>query len=402
VTTTPRTLSSFVVAGLAGASVLSNTLLIPAIRPLLEHVHAPGDGTAHAFMSVNMLGGVIGAPLLAAMADRTGQHRRIAVIAALIDAMVMLACAHPMPGALLLALRTVQGAASIGTLSLLMGTLSSKRGGPSEIGVAAAAIMLAVALGAPLGTALLSIHALAPLVAGAMLALAIAATLTLRTLRDAPSDPRASLRELWRQHPLIRLPVAWVSVERFAVGCMVVSFSMYAHRVLALDDAHVGALFSWFLFPFVALTYPTARVIDARPRAALVVAGLAGYALALAALGLAPASTLVLVMVAAGVSSAAVYGPSLGLATSLSPIASRASTMALLNAGGSLGMLAGTASAGILSATLARAGWGPERSYPTVFAIAGLAQLLALGLTAPRLWSIASGRTVAAPDEVSA
>lgn len=353
--------------------MLSTTLLIPAARPLLEHLQGPSDGAVHAFMSVNMVGGALGAPLLAALADRTGARRAIAAGAALADAVLLLACSVPMPIALLLTLRAVQGAAAVGALSVLMGSLSGGR----AVGIAGAASMAGVALGAPLGTMLLRAHPVAPLWAGALLALAVAAGLATHDLGATPRAPRAGLARLLREHPRLRLPLAWVTVERFAVGCMVVSFSLYAHRALGLDDARIGSLYGWFLFPFVVATYPAAALGAARPHH-LVPAGLAGYAVALALLGLAPPSALPLVMLIGGLAAAAVYGPTLRCTAALAPPSARSTAMGLLHAGGSLGMLAGTATAGILSAALGRAGWGPAQTYPLVFALAALAQLVVL------------------------
>ena len=73
--------------------------------------------------------------------------------------------------------------------------------------------------------------------------------------------------------------------------------------------------------------------------------------------------------------------------------------MALLHAGGSVGMLVGTASAGIIASLLGRAGWGPESVYPFVYGLAALAQLAALAFTAPGLRELVRSAAIAVPTE---
>lgn len=373
---------------LVGATVLSGTLLIPAVRPIVATLHDGSDGLAHAFMSVNMLGAAIGAPLMAALADRTGMRRGLAIGAALMDGLLLFACALPVPAAALLGIRALQGALNLGVLSVLMGALRSDPGPASDraLGMAGAATMLAVALGAPLGTLALRAGVLAPLLVAGMLPLAVAASLLGLALDDVrPSSAPGAVAHArlapWRAAPALRGPVVWVAVERFAVGSLVVSFSLFARRVHDLDDVSIGSLFSWFLVPFVLITYPATRAAAVVGDTPLVSLGLAGYGLSFALLGLVPAWALPWAMLAAGVSSAAVYGPALRAAARAAPPGGRAGAMALLNAGGALGMLAGTAAAGIASAALAHVGWGADRAYPAIFGAVGAVQWLALALT---------------------
>ena len=60
-------------------SVLSGTVLIPSVRPLCAALYPGHPGAAHAFLTMAVLGGVIGGPLLAARADRRGQAARLAI-----------------------------------------------------------------------------------------------------------------------------------------------------------------------------------------------------------------------------------------------------------------------------------------------------------------------------------
>jgi AAHS family 3-hydroxyphenylpropionic acid transporter len=366
------------VAGLVFGTMLSSTLLIPAVRSYVALRHGGQDSVMHAFMSVNMLGAIIGAPLLSAFADRTGRRRLLAVTLLYVDGLLLLACASPLPSALVLGIRALQGAANVAGLSLL---LSAVRGsGPGHgkaMGMAGAAIIVAVACGSPLGTLLLSWSPLAPLWVGGALQLVVA-TLALSVPMPTGSGASGNPFRLWQREPLLRLPTLWITAERFTVGCFVVSFALYAHRVLALSDAQTGLLYSWFLLPFALATYPMGRLAERLDRAFLVSAGTMTYGVMFLLLGVVGKEALPLVLALAGLASAAIYAPSMCFAASLAPEGSRATAMALVNAGGSLGMLLGTALAGIGSSLLLRLGHGPAEVYPLVFAAAGFVQLVVL------------------------
>ena len=389
-------------AALCACSVLSSTMLIPAVRPFMAGYHHAPESAVHAFMTVNMLGAIVGAPLLAWWADRLGDRNRLLVVLAVVDGALLLACTAPLSVGVILVLRAAQGAANVGGLSILMGGV---RGGDPKthgrtMGLIGAAIMAAVALGAPVGTLLLSAGRVAPVLVGGLLQLGVAGYLLRlrgpRTARTAPPVGQRPTRErlahplrLLRETPLLRLPTSWVTAERFTVGTFVVSFALYGHRALDLSDTEVGVLFSWFMLPFALATYPLSRLAERVPRAALVAGGTGLYGLSFIWLGLAPTGWLWLVMLTAGLSSAAIYAPSLCYAATLAPASARSMSMALLNAGGSLGMMLGTATAGVASALLTRAGWAPEEIYPAIFAGAGLLELMVLGLSAPGLMRLA-------------
>ena len=158
------------VAALVFGTMLSSTLLIPAVRSYVALRHGGQDSVMHAFMSVNMLGAIIGAPLLSAFADRTGRRRSLAVTLLYLDGLLLWACAAPLPSEVVLGLRGLQGAANVAGLSLL---LSAVRGsGPGHgkaMGMAGAAIIVAVACGSPIGTLVLSWSSLASLLVGGAL-----------------------------------------------------------------------------------------------------------------------------------------------------------------------------------------------------------------------------------------
>jgi AAHS family 3-hydroxyphenylpropionic acid transporter len=366
--------------------VLSGTMLIPAVRPLFAARAGAAEGAMHAFMTLNLLGAVVGAPLLARWADR--RRAGVGVVAALAfgDGVLLLACATPLPIPALLALRFVQGALNVGALSILMGL--APRGGAQahnrSYGVAGAAMMAGVAAGPPLGTALLVTSPVGPLVVGGVLELLAAVAVLRLAVAPRAAAPAAASSALLRAEPLLRLPALWAFVERFGVGCFVVTFALHCHQARGLGDAQIGRLYGWFLIPFVLAMYPASRLGPRAGRAPVVLGGLVAYGVAYLLIGTASTRVLPLVLALAGVASSAVYAPALCLAATLAPAARRAGAMAMLNASGALGMMVGTAVAGIASAVLRRAGLGAS-AYVTVLACAGVAQFVAAAASVPAL-----------------
>ena len=101
--------------------MLPATLLAPAIRPLFAQVHQGAEGPMHAFMSLNMLGGILITPLIARLASSGGaSSARWLMALAGLDAILLAVVSLPLATPLVLVLRTVEGAAHLGAASLLL------------------------------------------------------------------------------------------------------------------------------------------------------------------------------------------------------------------------------------------------------------------------------------------
>jgi MFS transporter, AAHS family, 3-hydroxyphenylpropionic acid transporter len=388
------------VAAMAFAVMLAGSVQIPAIRPLFaDRLHA-SDSAMHAFASVNMLGAIVGAPLFGRLADRTGRHALLAAALAFADALLLLACLAPTNVAAVLALRTAEGAAHVGALSVVLGALGrNRRANGATPGAAAGAVMFAVAIGPAAGGALLASHVCAPFEAASALlagvgltALAFPATLGDFSHRTGLPAPRvfAVLRS-----PLVLVPSALALVERFTIGCFVVTFSLYAHRVRHLTDTQVSMHYSYLLLPFALATYPLARRTERWSRAALIRAGGVLYGVTFMLFGWTDGLGLAAALAVAGLASAMVYGPSLSCVAS----AGQATAMAIFHAAGCFGMMLGPAVAGITVSLVAGAGASYGSRYACVFVLAGLVQLATLWLLRSRLAGLraldARGPTVA-------
>lgn len=342
------------IAGVVFMQMLPATLLGPAIRPLFAARHAGNEAAMHAFMSLGMLGALVATPLVTRWADRGNAARARAAVTwmAAADTLLVLAVAAPLPTSLVLALRMVEGGAHVATSALLLAEASRLDGekGGRALSLGGGALLAAVAVGSALGGALARVSVELPFVLAAIL-LASTACVGPRIMgeRAAPSPAvRASLP--WRS---IALPLSAAFVERFGIGCMVVSFSLYARVAHHLDDAAIGVLYALVTVPFALLMVPLARLpASSRPFALAV--GALGYALALVSIAIAPTFALAPLFLLAGVASAALYAPALRSVGDLAPTDGRARAMGAFHVAGCLGMLFGPACAGITSAIVRR------------------------------------------------
>jgi MFS family permease len=361
--------------------MLPATVISPAIRPLFASLHDGAEGPMHAFMSVNMAAAALAAPLIGARIDR--KHARRSWLRALtfLDAILLLACTLPLPTMLVLVLRFLEGGAHVGGATILLTEASTRarRSQRAVMGLAGAGIMAAVAVGHTLGAVLVGIDMRAPFWAAAACALLVSVVIPRQLEEDetALKGPRVpALRVL---APLL-VPVVFAFMARFTVGCLVVTFSLFAHRAHGLSDQNIGGLYAAMTVPFALATYPAARLAQRVPRALLLSGGSLVYALVLLALGYVEPSALLYLMIVGGLASAAIFASTLCYAAERAPKEGVARAMALFNAAGCLGMLLGPIFAGVLSA-LIRTEADPLHAHRTVFVCAGSALIASLVLS---------------------
>jgi MFS family permease len=353
--------------------MLPATLLTPAIRPLFAMLHGSQEPAMHAFMAVNMLGGLLAAPWLGGLADRLARPRRLVAVLAGVDALLLWSVTLALPTPLVLFLRCIEGAAHVGAATILLAEAAALKrviGDGRAMGLAGAAIMMAIAMGSSTGALALGLDVRAPFWLASLLSLGVAggSWAHRRAAVPPPLEPRGSVRV--HVHKALLVPVTAAFVERFTIGCIVVTFSLFAHRVHGVSDAGVGYLFTLLTLPFALLMYPVGRLSERVPRAVLLGTGAVLYALALGSLGRVPTAGLPWVMLLAGCSSALLFAPTLCYAATLTGPENRGRAMALVNAAGCLGMLLGPAAAGIVSAG-ARVPGDPASGYRAVFLLAG-------------------------------
>lgn len=369
--------------------MLPVTAMVPVLSALTVERHPGiGDFARHLFMSVNMLGALLAAPLAGWLSDRSGQRVALIIAALALNALslFLLGLPHSYPATLLL--RFIEGCAHIGALSLLM-TLAAdharSEGLGATMGGVGAAISLGVAAGAPFGGWIGAHDAtLVPTLGAALIAaLTVAAALLLRDAdRPAARERRSPLAALAMRRALA-LPYAFAFIDRFTVGFIVSTVSLYFAGVLQLGPARIGLAMAAFLLPFSLLTWPAGVLCRRIDSLALMLAGSALYGLFLIALPWTGEASLLPVMAIGGSVAALMYAPSLVLTARLAPPDARALSVAGFNVAGSAGFALGPLVAGALLALLRTIG---VDSHVPVFAFFGLCEIALVLALLPHWW----------------
>lgn len=384
-------------------ATLGPMLTVPALRRLLIEGHGATPAAVHMFVAVGMIGSAIGAPLVAARADRHSDHTRVAVVLAATDAIVGLVTSSHVPAALLFALRPVHGLASMGLLALMFAEFRRSRA--DLVAHAGGAMVAALALGPAIGGALTRLGPATPFRAAALVSMLVAVIVASRGASHGAAEGAASATARSRAHSLAHslaptaalpvhglvAPLLIVMTQRFAIGGFVTAFAVQARAVHGLSDARVGACFSILLVVFAAAVFALGRKRSGAALAASLPAGAALFGAAFAALAFAPSPALPFALAAAGLGAALVYAPCLDLVSAASPAGRRATSMALLHSAGAVGMILGPISAALLEIWLPA--WSaPERCAAFMGVAGAVHAAVALAFSA-RCRSIAAAST---------
>jgi len=373
------------------------TMPVPVLRELVHDRFGVSELATSLFMSINMVGALVAAPLVGALVDRVGRRRTILTAALLLDSLCFFALTAPIPFGLFLGVRFVEGCAHIGALSVLLTAASTalptaQRG--RAMGLVGGSMMLGVALGAPIGGALGRGGPLVPLEVGGTMLLVGAgfAWLTVRDRGAGGARPGfAEILAALRAHPTVLVPLAFSFADRFTVGFFTTTFSLYVRRIHELGPAQIGLAIAIFMVPFALLSYPVGRLAERGYVVALLCGGSLLYAAATAMVGYAAPPALYGLMFGIGVTAAVMFVPSMLLTTQLAPEAIRATALGGFNAAGSLGFVLGPICGGLISQVVAdRSDW--EAGYRAAFGAAGASVALCVFATMPFLWRISRER----------
>jgi MFS family permease len=380
--------------------LLPVTLPVPVLRELVAERFGVSELLTSLFMSINMVGAVLAAPLAGAIADRFGRRPLLIAGALGIDALCFLGLTLDVPFPTFLAIRFVEGAAHIFALSLLLGLASGARPESQRglvMGATGSGLLLGVASGAPLGGRIGHPDPLVPLYVGAAV-VAAAAVLALRLRRETAGRERErpGLGEIWRlvrASPIVAVPLLFAFADRFTVGFFTSTFPLMLRNLHELPPARIGLLIAVFMLPFAALSFPFGILSQRTSRAFVLCGGSLAYGCLVASLGFWPSGALVGVMLAAGAAAAVMFVPSMLFTADATPESVRTTSMGAFNAAGSLGFIAGPLTGGFVSQTVAAAE-GPAAGYAAAFAVAGgFKILLALGAFVPIRRFERKGRT---------
>ncbi len=367
--------------------MLPETLPVPVLKGLVVERFGVGSALATLFMSANMLGALVTAPLVGLYVDRFGRRRQLAVFALLVDALLMQALAHPHDYPTFLLLRTCEGAAHITALTMLMSLVADAAGAHRgrALGAIGGGLTFGVASGAAIGgligkhDPLLTLH-----VASAVLLLAGVAAIALLPT-DQPVARRPDMREIARairDEPAVRAPLLLAFVDRFTVGFFISGFPLLLGELHHVDPPTVGKLLAAFLFPFALLSYPFGRLAERWSRRQLVFWGSLLYGVVVMFVGSASLPMLWVMMPVLGITSAVMFIPSLLWLLERAPDLSRTTAMASFHAAGSLGFLCGPLCCG----ALVHLGGDASTGYVLAFAVAGLSEILGAWLVVGVPW----------------
>ena len=302
------------------------------------------------FLTAEFLGFVLFAGLWGAVSDALGRRTPLVAAGALVGAVGYLTLAVlprlvAFPYDLVLAVRFLQGAATIGAFSLAITTLMDLEGGHGRnMGAAGLAIGCGVAFGSPLGGQLYGLGPFVPLLVASG-ALFLAALGSLLSTDRVPDQSRGGTTAAFRRlfdRPSLAVPFAFGFVDRLTAGFFALVGTVYFQSEFGLDAAATGMLLGAFFFPFAFLQYPFGRLSDTVGRVLPVAVGSIGYGVAIIMVWLAPTVALAAVaMVFVGVLGALVAPATMALVTDLAAADQRGVAMGGFNIFGSLGFLAG-------------------------------------------------------------
>jgi MFS family permease len=364
------------------------TLLVPGLTELVMVAH---DGTrfqSHLFVALNQLAGILAVPIAMRLHRRRPDTRTWIVALLVIDAASFLGMRNAESLGALFAWRAVDGMAHLPAVTFLM--IAANRAGGSRrgasLGVVASALMVGVAVGAPLGGVLVDRDpSLVYSVGAGLLAVAALSALALSRRPLAASAPSES-RYTWdRSRAASWMPLAYGFADRFLIGVFVSTFTLFLAEVHGVSAATRGMLMSLFLLPFAALCWPAGRLTDRVGWFAPIVGANIVFGFVYASYGVLPFGALPVAMVLSGVLSALMFAPSLVLVSEFARHGAGEGLFAVFQVAGSFGFLAGPMVGGLLVELLRTPGDQP--AWALIFAAVG-ALLVALGLVS---WRVLGG-----------
>lgn len=362
------------------------TLLVPGLHELVQVAHGGSASAAHAFMTVNMLSGIVAVPLVMRWQRKVGSVRQWVSALLALDAVVFLGM-HEAPSlSALFALRVLDGALHLPAITLLMvaaNRLAGERRGAS-LGLLGSSLMIGVAIGSPLGGRLVdsgpgSVY----LVGAGIFVLAAVSALGIALPRSEQTRTPSRSYDWNMKIELAWVPLAYAFMDRFVIGVFVSTFTLFLGEVHRATGAQRGLLMALFLVPFALLCWPAGRLADRIGWYKPLVISNVLFGVVFAMYARVPLGVLPALMVLSGVLSALMFAPNLLLT---SEVARRAGDgiFGAFQIAGSVGFLVGPAFGGILVAVLRDESGAVQ--YGQIFTLVGalevvlaLASAVALG-----------------------
>jgi len=348
------------------------TLLVPGVHELVVVAHGGSQSDAHAFMTVNMVAGMLTVPIAMRLNRRWPGVRQWVIGALLLDALAFVGMGLAPSLQALYAFRMLDGAVHLPAVTLLMvasNRASGERRGGS-LGALATAIMVGVAIGSPVGGWLVERDPALVYRVGSILLVVAAGVVAFMGRVPAATDTRTEGRYRWNRRSLQTwIPLGYGFVDRFSIGIFVSTFTLFLREAHAISASQRGALIALFMIPFAILCYPAGRLADRIGWFRPMLAGNVLFGLVFASYGVVPSGWLPFAMLASGVFSALMFTPNLLLISDLARRGAGEGLFAAFQVAGSLGFLVGPIVGGVLVA--ATRGGDGEPAYRAIFALVG-------------------------------
>jgi len=391
----------FLIALATILTLIPVTLLVPGLRELVQVAHGGSASAAHAFMTVNMVSGIIAVPLVMRWQRQAGSVRQWVAALLALDAVVFLGMRAAPSLETLFALRVIDGALHLPAITLLM-VAANRLAGPrrgGSLGLLGSSLMVGVAIGSPLGGRLVdSSPGLVYLVGAALFVAAALISLGIALPREEQTRT-ASRSYAWNTGmKLAWVPLAYAFMDRFVIGVFVTTFTLFLADVHRATGAQRGLLMALFLVPFALLCWPAGKLADRigwyRP---LVISNVL-FGVVFAMYGRVSMAALPGLMVLSGVLSALMFAPNLMLT---SEVARRAGDgiFGAFQIAGSVGFLIGPALGGVLVSVLRDEAGAVQ--YNQIFTLVGVLECglaLASAVALGRLLRRQELRARVAPD----
>jgi MFS family permease len=374
------TMPLLVVALILYALMLPVTGMVPVLEGLtLGRFPGLSSFEQHLFMSANMVGAVVFAPLAGLLSDRLRRRRALILVALAVNAVTLHALTLEWSYPAYLAWRFVEGCAHISALSLLM-TLgvdhARQQGLGGAMGIMGAAISLGVATGAPLGGLLGEDRPVAVLEHGRvlMIMLTLVAAAALRDPQHlSRREYEPGLVRSLLDNQRLAVPYLFAFVDRLTVGFIVSTMSLYFSLRLGMGAGRIGLAMAAFLVPFALLIYPAGLLCRRFDAVAMMLAGSFLYGVVLMLIGQVPVGAVTWLMLAGGVVAALMYTPSLVLTARYAEERHKASAISGFHFAGSIGFAVGPLLGGSLVTLFALT---PLDPYRVAFVVVGGLEVL--------------------------
>ncbi|MBV6522780.1 MAG: hypothetical protein MNPFHGCM_02930 [Gemmatimonadaceae bacterium] len=377
------------------------TLLVPALYELVQGAHGGSASDAHAFMTVNMVAGIIAVPVVLRLTRRWPDLRMWLTMLLLVDAAAFLGMGTASGLPALLAFRALDGATHLPAVTLLM-VASNRQAGLTRgatFGALASALMIGVAVGSPLGGWLVRFGPV--WVYGTGFVLLLLAALVSRWIGSIPDVPREEGRYRWNWRVgLTWVPLAYGYMDRFSIGVFVSTFTIFLAEVHGVSAMERGVLIALFMTPFAALSYPVGRLADRRGWLLPILGGNVAFGLLFASYGVVSREAMPFVMLLSGVSSALMFAPNLLVISDLARLGHGEGLFGAFQVAGSLGFLTGPIVGGVLVAITGAGEKSP--AYASIFAMVGALELVLAAASVMLLRDIARRARSAQPTAATA